>query len=379
MKYTFDYISKQLREIIEPATRQPHKFDAVLGYRSFHNAYVAPYVGWTKSIGCIIDADGQEVKDSECIEWKEDATFFNTNDSLEEHKKVVFLGFLLTGFGHSYTDDLRKLWFLKTEEYKSLLQNGYEVVYTTSWNRPIPRPVMDIISLAGFDLNKARHVTRLTRFDDIIIPDNCFKSTPSGRIYSQEYAEMIDRIKQAVPSSKGGCSKIYFTRASFTSNSKKEYGEHEIERVFERIGYKIVVPEAYSVVEQIQMVRNCTHFASSEGSVSHLSLFCQPGTEVVIINKASYLNFHQVLINEFADLNVTYIEANHSSRVNPEYPWWGPFYFYVNRYMEAFVKHPIPHLPYWLKFSYWEYTRNVLYRIYNRTRKAIKWGRSSRS
>ena len=145
------------------------------------------------------------------------------------------------------------------------------------------------------------------------------------------------------------------------------------------MGYKIVVPEAYSVIEQIQMVQHCTHFASTEGSVSHLSLFCQPGTDVAIVNKARYLNFHQVLINEFADLNVTYIEANHSSRANPEYPWWGPFYLYINRYMEGFVHHPILHLPYWLKFSYWEYTRNVLYRIYNRSRKAIKWIRSSQS
>ncbi len=379
MKYTFDYISKQLREIIEPATRQSHKFDAVLGCRSFHNAFVAPYVGWTKSIGCVIDASGQEVKDSGCIEWKEDAAYYNTNDSLEEHKRVVFLGFLLTVFGHSYTDDLRKLWFLQTEEYKLLRQKGYEVVYTTSWNRPIPQPVLDIIRLAGFDLDKACHVTQLTRFEEVVIPDNCFKSTSYGRIYSQEYTEMIDRIKQAIPSSKDGWSKVYFTRTSFTSNSKKEYGEQEIEQVFERMGYTIVAPEAYSVIEQIQMVQHCTHFASTEGSVSHLSLFCQPGTEVAIINKASYLNFHQVLINEFADLNVTYIEANHSSRANPEYPWWGPFYLCVNRHMERFVHHPILHLPYWLKFSYWEYTRNVLYRIYNRTRKAVKWVRSSQS
>ena len=201
MKYTFDYISKQLREIIEPATRQSHKFDAVLGCRSFHNAFVAPYVGWTKSIGCVIDASGQEVKDSGCIEWKEDAAYYNTNDSLEEHKRVVFLGFLLTVFGHSYTDDLRKLWFLQTEEYKLLRQKGYEVVYTTSWNRPIPQPVLDIIRLAGFDLDKACHVTQLTRFEEVVIPDNCFKSTSYGRIYSQEYTEMIDRINGTLAAS----------------------------------------------------------------------------------------------------------------------------------------------------------------------------------
>ena len=142
--------------------------------------------------------------------------------------------------------------------------------------------------------------------------------------------------------------------------------------MFRRLGYEIIAPEDYSVIEQIQMVRNCDHFAATEGSVSHLSLFCRPHTDVVILCKANYLNFHQVMINEFADLDTTYVEAHHSSKVNAEYPWWGPFYLCVNRYLERFAKHPIFHLPYWARFSYWEYTRNILFRCIHRARKLLK-------
>ena len=120
------------------------------------------------------------------------------------------------------------------------------------------------------------------------------------------------------------------------------------------------------------MLNQCKSFAATEGSVAHLSLFCPPKTNVVIINKAVYLNFHQVMINEYADLNVTYIEAHHSIKAHHEHPWWGPFYLCITRNLENYVGHPIPHLPHWLLPSYWEYSRNILYRCYNRVRKLFR-------
>ncbi len=372
MTYLFNYISNELKRIIEPATGHSHKFQSALGYMLYDNAYVAPYYGWSKSIGCIIDESGREIKDSECIEWKENAAFYDIDDCESEHKKVIFLGFLLTGFGHSYTDDLRKLWFLKTDDCKSLIREGYEMVYTTSWNRPLPSTVLDIFTLAGLDISSAKHITQLTRYDKVIIPDNCFRATEYGRVYSQEYDNLIDCIKSAIPLSEIRIPKTYFSRTKFTAGLRKEYGEKEIEGVFRRLGYEIIIPEDYSVVEQIQMVRNCDCFAATEGSVSHLSLFCKPNTQVAIICKANYLNFHQVMVNEFADLKTTYIEAHRSSRANAECPWWGPFYLCVTRHLVRFAKRPMLYLPYWAKFSYWEYTRNVLYRCFNRIRKILR-------
>ena len=371
MTYTFDYISKGLRGMIEPATLRSHKFDETLGYRTFTNVYVAPFSDWEESIGCILDESGQIIKDSGCIEWIENAAFYNINDSLHEHKKVIFLGFILTGFGHSYTDDLRKLWFLKTDDYKALIQDGFEPVYTTTLNQPIPQAVLDVFSLAGVGLGNARLITTLTQFDEVIVPDNCYRATPYGRVYCQEYIDLIDCIKSAVPCSKDSIPRVYFTRSAFSSKTHKDLGEKDIEKVFRKRGYTIIIPENHSVIEQIQMVRDCDHFAATEGSVSHLSLFCKPHTDVIIINKANYLNFHQVMVNEFADLDVTYIEAHHSSMANEEYPWWGPFYLYATRYLERFVRHPILHIPYWARFSYWAYRGNSLYKFISTIRDAV--------
>lgn len=371
-EYDFGYISPKLRDIIEPATFQTHRFEKKLGYGFYKDAYVAPYYDWDESVGCVIDENGKVVKDSECIEWKENECCYQLEKTVCEHKKVIFLGFILTVFGHSFTDNLRKLWFLKTSECKSLMSEGVELVYTTNWNQPLPDIVIEMLGLAGCDISQASHITRLTRFDGVYIPDNSFVASKYGRLYCDEYDESIKQIKSNIPSGKIGEEKIYFSRSKFSKGKKKEYGEKSIERLFKKMGYAIIIPEDFSIIEQIQMVQQCKSFATTEGSVAHLSLFCKPKTESVIVNKANYLNFHQVMINEYADLNVTYIEAHHSVKADKEHPWWGPFYLCVNRYLEHYVGHPIFHLPYWLRPSYWEYSCNIVYRCFNRVRKMFK-------
>ena len=372
MVNNFDYISPKLRSILEPATLQPHYFQKELGYRVYKNAYVAPYFHWVKSIGCVIDERGNVVKDSECLEWKENERYYQLEKSVVEHKKAVFLGFLLTIFGHSYTDNLRKLWFLETNTYKTLLSEGASLVYTTNGNCPLPEPVVEILKLSGFDITQAYHIKELTQFDEIYIPDNCFIASDYGRLYCDEYIEAINRIKNSIPNGMAWGEKIYFSRVKYSKDRKKEYGEKAIESVFRKLGYTIVYPEEFSVIEQIQMLKQCKLFAATEGSVAHLSLFCPPKTKVVIINKAVYLNFHQVMINEYADLDVTYIEAHHSIKAHREYPWWGPFYLFINRNLERYVGHPIPHLPYWALPSYWEYSQNILFKCYNWIRKLCR-------
>lgn len=374
MIYNFSYISEELKNQIEPATQALHRFDSLLGTRIFPNAFIAPYVGWEDSIGCLLDETGNIIKDSECLEWKESDQFYRVKDAVKEDGVAVYLGFLLTGFGHSYTDNLRKLWFVKTDLFQSLVASGALVVYTTSWNAPLPDILYDVFKLAGFDLSSARHITALTQFDKVYIPDNCFKSGDAGRIYSKEFEDLINCIKSGIPNNdnKSYPQKVYFSRSKFSKNLNKEFGEKSIERVFSRLGYDIIYPEDYSFAEQIHFVRNCDSFAATEGSVAHLSLFCNPQTHVILLNKANYLNFHQLLINEYADLDVTYIEAHHSSKVDLKHPWWGPFYLYITGYLERFVKHPIIHLPFWLAPSYWAYTRNILYRVYNRCRKFLR-------
>ena len=373
MKVNFNYISRELRECKEIGVSIKHRRDLKLGVTELHHGYVSTFVNWDACGGAI-------TSENECVvddPWKNDASFFDFDTAFVEHKRVIYLGNVVNCFGHFFTDNLRKVWFLKTTQGKKLIEEGAEIVYTTD-QAPLIPVAFEIWKMAGVDLSRARLIDKLTRFDVVYIPDNCFFEI-EAKLYTPEWAELVESIKENAIKSRpyssefGNSSRrVYLTRVGIDNRSKTEIGEREIVKVFKRRGYEIVSPEKLSICEQICLMDGCSHLVATEGSVAHLSLFCKPKTEVVILCKANYNNDYQNVINEYADLNVTYVESHKSVMASKEAPWGGPFYLCVTKYLEQYIGHPILHVPYWLKPSYWKYSRNILYRSYLRTKKAIK-------
>lgn len=373
MKANFNYISRELRECKENAGSIMHRSDIKIGYTELHNGYVSTFVNWGACGGAI-------TSENECVvdaPWKNDASFFDFDTAFVEHKKVIYLGNVVNCFGHFFTDNLRKVWFLKTPQAKKFLEEGAEIVYTTD-QAPLISVAFEIWEMAGVDLSRARLIDKLTKFDVIYIPDNCFFEIES-KMFTPEWAELVESIKANAIKNKPDVNKfrapsrwVYLTRVGLEKRSKTEIGEKELVKIFKRKGYEIVSPEKLSICEQISLMDGCSHLVATEGSVAHLSLFCKPKTEVVILCKANYNNGYQNVINEFADLNVTYIESHKSVMVSKDAPWGGPFYLCVTEYLEQYLGHPIPHVPYWLKPSYWKYSQNALYTGYKRIKKLGK-------
>ena len=353
VRYNFEYVSPELRSLIEPASLASHHFKGDLSFKEYTDAFIAPFVGWPESVGCCLDSQGNAV-DNMLSDCRVDGTYYDISKAETEHKTVIFLGYLIGVFGHAFTDNLRTLWFLDTDVCKRLLEGGAELVYTTSQNKAFSDTYVRIFEIAGFDISKARLVDHLTKFDKVIVPDSSIASSDSGRIYCDAYCTILDRIRAYVSAMPVNpeYDKLYFTRSKFPL--KKESGEENIEDYFRRDGYTIISPEQYPLETQIQMVRSCSCFATTEGSVAHISLLCRPGTRVIIINKTNYLNIHQVMINELADLDVTYIQAHHSSVHVYDSLWLDPFYLYPTRYLRKYFGKG-PGLPWWLRKDYWAY------------------------
>ncbi len=375
MQYNLDYISPQMRSLLQPGIDHNHFSNRRLSVKCFDDAYIMPYVHWTESIGGVADKEGVAVVDSRNIEWKESFDPFCDEAPIIKHKKVIYLGVILLGFGHVFTDDLRKLWFLKTNEYKTLINEGFEVIYTTDHNAPLPKYAVEILAHIGFDVTQFSHITQLTQFDEIVLPDNSFYSEEFGRCYTMEYVNSMNEIKGKVcvePLDKDYPRKVYLSRNKYSmaKESLVEIGEQELERQFVKKKYTSIIPEDLSFGEQVQLARHCEEIVATEGSVAHISAFCRPGTHLTILCKARYLNFHQVAINQFADLNITYVETNASFKAKKEAPWHGPFYLCITHYLERYFGCVICHVPYWLRISFWKYMR-IIPRFINKVFKLL--------
>ena len=374
MSVNFDYISPELRRIKEPGESISHKCVVELKCSELPDGYVSSFANWDAMGGAISS-------DRECLvddPWKNDASFFDFESAVIEHKKVIYLGNIQNCFGHYFTDNLRKVWFLKTFQARKLLNEGTEIVYTTD-KAPLLPVAFEIWKMAGVDLSQARLIDKLTRFDVVYVPDNCFIE-PKYKMFTPEWSEMVQNIKMNALKNKNGAiglnnslsRRVYLTRVRLDKGGKTEIGEKEIVRAFEKEGFEVVSPEQLSICDQIRLMNDCSYLVATEGSVAHLSVFCKPKTNVVILCKANYENGYQEVINDYADLNVTYIESHKSIMASKEAPWGGPFYLCVTKYLENYLGRHIPHVPYWLKPSYWKYTRSFLYRSYKRIKKSIK-------
>ena len=158
--------------------------------------------------------------------------------------------------------------------------------------------------------------------------------------------------------------KVYLTRTRVGVNDR-EYGEKSIECIFRKKGFMIISPEKYSLEEQFNILTHCKELATTEGSISHSAIFCNPGTKLYLIRKSNYVNGYQTIINEIADLDVTYIDA-HCSLSEVQYgAMYGPFYMCITPELERFVGHRVVHLPLWMRPSWWWYK--------NHNRKIVRW------
>lgn len=299
-----------------------HSYDSgsVLPYKKLDNDDFG--CGVISSEGTYVEATGLHVGKGHSYPYKHCE---QSNDI------VVYIGFMFGVWGHCFTDNLKHLWFLHTNEYILLKQKypSIRLVYTCQDNFCFSTNFIELLKLMDIDCNEFVRIERVTQFKRVYVPETCFITTNEGvRLYTQEYKSLIKRASDKIlPNFQ--YNKIYLTRTKLR-NGARDNGEKHIEKAFKSNGFKIISPEKLSIQEQIALYKGCKIIATTEGSIAHNSAFMQEGMYFVILRKADYVNEYQFPINEMNNLKVTYIDAHLSVFVDIEHPSVGPFFLYVN-------------------------------------------------
>lgn len=113
---------------------QNHYSPKKLNFRIIHNGTVLPHmnVDGTNGFGGILDENGNFV----------DGTFLHRNTGgayapnfvVNSNETVVYLGMIVSIWGHNLTDNLSRAWFFKNEYYRRYFHN-VPVIYTNMWGR----------------------------------------------------------------------------------------------------------------------------------------------------------------------------------------------------------------------------------------------------
>ena len=272
--------------------------------------------------------------------------------SCVENCDIIYLGCIWNCWGHFFTDGLAKAWYLLTDEYKNKYKGKVKVAVSFINNtlQSCPKPLLALYKLLGIDeedilvishththTHTHKRELQATRFRTIIVPDNSLFFHKGTRHFTKEYTETIDAITNAVPTNTDKkYEKIYLSRTHFTKGNA-DFGERSLESVFKRLGYTIIHPQEYSVLEQIAIFKAAKSFVSTTGSLGHNCVFCNRNTEVILLRKCWATFDYQLVINEAKELDVTYVDTHLTCFVN-DAPNNGPFYLYRNTNFCNFIR-----------------------------------------
>ena len=310
-----------------------HFSDKKLSFTVIENGIITPFncfiVDNKKAgFGGIIDAEGKFIPRSFIHEGVGDAIPPKDFENIPE--TVIYLGMLTHTWGHCLTDNIKRIWFLRSDFYKENFKNC-KLVYVPMYDG-ITKNFARLLEILGVSAENLMPILTPTKFEKIILPDESFfgGGDSDERFFTAEYVETINQIKNFALKNYSplATKKFYF----FYGNN--QIGEGRLAEYFYSKGYEIIQPEKLSFDEQLNILSNCNDFASTIGSISHNIIFLKENSNAVLIPRVSHiLNNYQQALNQIFDLNIFYIDSALSLyAVN----YGGPFCYIVSENLRKY-------------------------------------------
>lgn len=256
------------------------------------------------------------------------------------NQRAVYIGTLLAIWGHFITDGMRLVWFLRSKEYAEKF-SGCPVIYFPEHKTELQKNHKRLLEILGIDFSKLTPITQLTKYKEIILPDECFFPVKNEqfpvpiRFFTPEYVEMADALRNfaAEHATPMKSDKVYFSYSRYKNG--RSIGEDKLEKYFASKGYEIVYPETLTFDEQLNVLANTNSFASTVGSISHNMIFLKDGAEVILIPRICLINGYQTTLDQVHRLRIYYVDSSFSI-------FWGKYsrepclYFVSSKLREFF-------------------------------------------
>lgn len=220
---------------------------------------------------------------------------------------VIYLGLWFNVWGHAITDNIRRLWFLKSDAFKKEFKNC-PLVYLPWEGRPLEsqqnfRRLLEILEVK---VNELQPITQPTQFDKIILPDESIFYDGKYK-FTAEYRETIEHVRAfALKNLLLDLHKnIYYFHGK-----KLQIGEERLAEYFKSKGYEIISPEKLTFDEQLSLLINCKSFATTIGSCAHNSIFLRDGVEAIFILRSPNRFTRQMTLSYVNALKANYVDSS---------------------------------------------------------------------
>jgi capsular polysaccharide biosynthesis protein len=249
-------------------------------------------------LGAIYTSDGDLVRSAQrpwMAAWKhrDDPRFDTQTPMAETLERAVYGGRYYGHFGHFLLETVPTLYQAAPHD-GVIICHPNPAVWAPEWLAARFRGyLLESLQIAP---ERIHLISTLTRIESLTVP--ALETPPISGQVGPIYIEACARVRDyALAGGTASASKIYLSRRSFVGGSNRLVeNEDELEALFERRGFDIIVPEKLPIADQIRAVANADYVAGVDGSALHLCGFMQPGATVLIIETRPFKT--QRAINE---------------------------------------------------------------------------------
>lgn len=313
-----------------------------LRLREYHDVAIYPWTEETEPFqGEVMNRDGSVVPNVNMTSYYENhiGKTYDLPDIEDEVEEAIYLGNVAICWGHYFTDGIAKMWCIDNPRFQELLSRDVPVYFVAPYYPmySTPKAWEHLLQKLGF----TKHVLPLlkpTRFHKLHVADSSLYIENKTRYFTPEYKTTVERLvaNSIVHQDTPTYDKLYLSRLKLKRKAK-EYGERAIQRAFQKQGYHVIYPETLSYEEQVWLYSHAKSIVATKGSICMNSIFCQPGTELIVLRKSFGTHDYQYIISQVRDLNVTHIDS-HLTVFITEMPSIGPFFIYINDNLVRFFK-----------------------------------------
>lgn len=244
--------------------------------------------------GCVYRQDGTKVRLSERLGGvMGDYVVSDNPDEISEPTcletlkgRGLYLGHYMGGhYGHFITETLSTFWVFETDPSKNF---DYFLFHPFVFGAAVPDYVRFCLDCFEIPLDKVRFVgTDALAFEELLVPERLFRLNHSADPRSRWTYQHLAKAAQApsVPSPRLYLSRRRFSRTNF---ERVVANELEMEREFQRRGFRVLYPETMSFEDQIALYSRADQVAGISGSGLHNSLFMQPSALVIELGDPRY-------------------------------------------------------------------------------------------
>ena len=340
-KYLF--ANEDSETILKTAEEQNFFSNQVLSIKTFDNITLLPpkFKSWRTVPMCIgggVDEQNNYVEETATINFNIYRMYGSYQYDSEKVKysdeTVFFSGFYVQQWGHFLLECISRFYPIiqNPEKYKDM-----KIIFLPMReNDEINGTFLELLNLIGIMEEQIVILREPTRYKKIIVPE---PSLNTNIFWTKEYETIINHIVEKAmekPSKIKTHKKIYLSRKNWALSYDRDIAEDKIERFFNKNGFKYVSMEKHSLVEQIHILQGADHVASAICTLPHNLLFARDGIKSAIINKMPRYNSSQFQIDDFKNIDATYIDgylALFSADCGI-----GPFLFDVNENLINYAK-----------------------------------------